>query len=86
MGVHAIDLKKGETVAGVARISARELEQAGVQEEAESGDAKQGQAAASWEGGDKGGKAKGKRKPAAKKKAAAKKNKPAKKPRSSKKS
>ncbi len=34
MGVHAIDLKKGETVAGVARISARELEQAGVQGEA----------------------------------------------------
>jgi DNA gyrase subunit A len=32
MGVHAIDLKKGETVAGVARISSRVLEQAGVQD------------------------------------------------------
>jgi len=86
MGVHAIDLKKGETVAGVARISARELEQAGVQDEAESGDAKRGQAAASGDGENEGGKSKGKGKPAAKKKAAAKKNKPAKKPRTGKKS
>ena len=33
MGVHLIDLKKGETVAAVANISARELAQAGVQAE-----------------------------------------------------
>jgi len=35
MGVHAIDLKKGETVAAVANISARELAQVGVQEDEE---------------------------------------------------
>ena len=38
MGVHVIDLKPGETVAAVARISSRELREAGVEEE-ENGDA-----------------------------------------------
>ena len=33
MGVHVIDLKEGDTVASVARIAARDLQLAGVEEE-----------------------------------------------------